>query len=363
MDEPTAETTSRRVPDESATDHAELPRVPKKELTSDEICQLARAALDAIHPAASAEEITGENFEEIIEDAILAGSAELPHELSQQLGTVDPTLYEASSHELLAQLATIEDSHERANLQIQLIYQIIAITAQLQNGGDKGFTPAVAREVSGLDCSLSAWILKQKLQQLAVPDMPFKFGYCVGHAVGVIGLADGRTVYVDAQNGFVQELHLAQVIDSEQPQTGYPIYEITASERHVGHLPDGTDITRARLDGSDYVPKYLGIQEDGLLHTLGNMHMLVNPTSSTFHTEAGARFRQGIGMPEDGGAQWEAHHAMFNQFVDKIAGGPTIYDTRFAALERENHETWQEEQRRAEEQRAIDRIKESLLVN
>lgn len=376
----------------------------KKELTPEETRQLAGVAIEAISGQKLEGEITAANLEEKIENSILDGVRGLPESLAEKLNTVDASLLNGKATELLTQISQEQNPQRLAELQTELIYQYIGVISRVQNGGDKGFVPSVAKEVGGLDCSLSAWALKEKLQSAGVSNISFEFGFPPGHAVGVIKVADGRRLYVDAQNGFVEEVDLEQVNDPDNPDTAYPIFEVKASKRIAGHLPNEGEVTRARQEGSDYVPQYLGVRKDGLLHTLGNMHMLANPGSPTFYTEAAKRFREGVGMPEPepvlyeagkktlerwqaAGAvdadwdkyvaeemgeklpqaveynqQWSKYWEKFNRLVDKVAGGKTIYDTKFGELEEKHHADYSETQRKAADQRKIDEIKKDLGI-
>jgi hypothetical protein len=367
--------------------------VERKELTHEEEVRLAVIAIESIGGQKSEEEINFENLEAKIEESILEGVQGLPEALGEKLKTVDSAALNERAMELLSQLSQEQNPQKLAKLQTELIYQYIGIISRVQNGGDKGFIPSVAKEVEGMDCSFSAWALKEKLQSAGVQNMQFEFGYLPGHSVGVIKVADSRRLYVDAQNGFVQEIELEQVTDPNNPDTAYPIFEVKTSKRIAGHLPNEGEVTRTCSEGSDYVPKYLGVREDGLLHSLGNMHMLANPGSPTFYTESARRFREGIGMPEPEPAlyeagkktverwqaagvidadwdkyfreemgeklpqaveyhqQWSKYWEKFNQLVDKIARGKTIHDTKFGELEEQHHAKYQEAQRKVADQR------------
>jgi len=397
---PMAENTEQQKP------RTEIPEAlpEKKELTPEEARQLAGVAIEAVSGKKLEGELTTENIEEKIENSILDGVRGLPESLAEKLNTVDASVLNGKAAELLSQISQEQNPQRLAELQTELIYQYIGVISRVQNGGDKGFVPSVAKEVDGLDCSLSAWALKEKLQSAGITNMSFEFGYPPGHAVGVIKVADGRRLYVDAQNGFVEEVELGQVTDPNNPDTAYPIFEVRASKRIAGHLPNEGEVTRARQEGSDYVPQYLGVRKDGLLHTLGNMHMLANPGSPTFYTESAKRFREGIGMPEPepvlyeagkrtlerwqaAGAvdadwdkyvtegmgeklpqaveynqQWSKYWEKFNRLVDKIAGGKTIYDTKFGELEEKHHTDYSEVQRKVADQRKIDEIKKDLGI-
>ena len=321
-------------------------------------------------------EVSFEVMRDEMEKTLLEQIHGLPESLALLHGIETDSFLE-KANTLIEQISQEEDPKLISDLQIQLIYQYIAIIGQVQNGGDKGFIPPVAKEVEGLDCSLSAWSLKEKLESGDVGEMDFKFGYPPGHAVAIITIADGRTLYVDAQNGFVEEVELEEeqvsAEDSTETTYAYPIYRVVSSRRLTGYMPDGKPTTRTRTaGGSDYVPMYLGVSEDGLMHTLGNMHMLANPLSPTFFTETAKRFRKEIGMPEMEGSlyvacarqiidgdmlsgsdlndakvyqsKWEQYYAKFKELVEEIRSGKTIEETKFAELEEEHHKKWLEAQ-------------------
>lgn len=388
------------------TDAQENAAPEKQDLTSEEVRQLAGLAIDAIGGKISAEKITPENFKEKIENAILDGVQGLPELLAEKLKKVDIESFNARAEELLSKIAETEDTKNLAELQIELIYQYIGIISRVQNGGDKGFTPALAKEFQGLDCSLSTWALKEKLQNSKVPHISFEFGYPPEHAVALITLADGRRIYTDAQDGFVEEPNLEQeqVSDPQNTDTAYPIFEITSSKRILGHLPDGGEVTHTRPEGGEFHHKYFGARKDGLLHTLGNMHMLLNPGSITFYSESARRFRAGLGMPEmepslyqswkavverwqAAGAkdsqwddylkkgmddqlsqayeyekEWPKYWEKFDRLVEKIAGGKTIYETEFFEKDKEYQRGFQSAESAARDQKEIDEVKRDLGI-
>lgn len=334
----------------------------KKELKPKEIIKCANAAIESIG-GKEQKELNEENWKEAVEKSILNGVHELPELLADKLKTVDGPLFNAKAEEILSQISQEQDFAKIAQLQIELIYQYIGIISRVQNGGDKGFTPLVAREVNGLDCSLSAWALKEKLQASGVENISFEFGYLPGHAVGVVTLADKSKMYVDAQNGIVEKVDLEEVSE-EDTKTAYPIFKITTRERMVGHLPSEEATTRTNKTGSDYTPGWIGIQEDGILHTLGNMHMFINPSSGIFNTEAAEKFREGLNInvpvSELSGEQWTSYWEKFDKLVEKLKGGKTIYDTKWGKLEEQRHEDYRNAQRKAIDEEEIGKIKKSL---
>ena len=332
--------------------------VEKKELTPQEEIKLARVAIDAIGGEEEGE-LSQENWKKAVEKSILDGVHELPEWLAnrQEPKTVNTELLNAEASRIIYEISQEKNLDKIAELQIELIYQYIGIISRVQNGGQEGFTPALAKEVKGLDCSLSTWALKEKLQNSGIK-MPFKFGGPNGHVNCVITLADGRDVLVDAQNGYVEAVELKEVDKT------HSVFEIESSKRIAGHLPNEEEVTRTRKDGSDYVPKYLSISEDGIPMTLGNMHMFVAPESPTFHAEIAKKFRRdmGINVPESelSGKKWEGYYQKFDQFVNEaVSNGKTIYGTPFEELQAKHHQEYQEAKDEAENQEKINSIKEN----
>ncbi len=258
-----------------------------------------------------------------IEATILEEVRGLPEELAQRQGIGEVSAFLARAQELTQKLESEEDLQRRSELQVELVYQYIAAISQVQRTGDKAFTPALARELGEMECSLSAWSLKEKVLSSGVSDISFDFSYSPGHAAALLTVADGKKLYVDAQNGFVARVELNQVTDEQNPDTAYPIFEITASEILPGHLPDGREVTLTRPNGSSHMPQYLGISKDGTLHTVGNMHMLINQESPVLNTQVAKQFRATLGERP---SEW----ATFEKMVEKIADGKVIEETRFA---------------------------------
>lgn len=282
------------------------------ELSRQEIASFTNTSIETIGGDAQSE-ITPENFRTALEQSILEKVKSLPERLAAKVDAIDLDDYRARVEATLEQIRKETDNERLAELQVELISHFISLISKVQNGGDKGFIPSVAEEVEGLDCSLGAWALKQKLSEANSANLKFEFGYPPNHAVGIITDATGRRLYVDAQNALISEVQLQEVHDDSVPNTAYPIYEIISSNMIFSDVPQG---------GSDYVPKYLGIREDGTLHTLGNYHMLVNKESPTYNTETAKKFRESLhNSPEE----WRR----FQQFVDMTAEGKVIQETKF----------------------------------
>jgi hypothetical protein len=244
----------------------------------------------------SEEQIADISLENLKEE-MFRGVHGLPERLAGILGTVDPGPYLKRADELREALAHEDRPEEEAKLQQQLIFQYMSIISRVQNGGDRAITPALAEETKGLDCSLSGWCLQEKLRD--VPNLECKIGNPVGHVVNIITLANGQTLYADAQNGFMSSIEWKEVKDPACPDTASPIYEVDESKtrRIACELPDGSTTLMVRPDGCDYTPKHFDVSEDGLRPTIGNFHMLLSPTSPIFGTEAAERFRAKLGIP------------------------------------------------------------------
>jgi len=361
-------------------------------LTDEEIDYFSRSADKAISGQCEVAGINAKNDREVLEGTMLASVHGLPEKLAHTLGTVDPAPFLERAEALRGQIGRETEPKKIAELQTDIIYQYIAIISKVQNGGGEGFTPALAREVNGMDCSLSAWSLKEKLQ--GIPHLQFKFGYPPGHAIGVVTLADGRKLYVDAQNGFAREVSFLKPIGTKETGAAYEIVEVQQGEKVLGELPNGEKVSITRADGCEYVPNYMGMSESGVLLTTGNMFMFAFPTSQAYFSNTGRTFRKNIGIPEMPTALYEkasfalqkwkkegADPAKFEQmgkeslgddyqkvvdydasckekfqkfeaYVDQhIAGGKTLYHEDFKhlmdAFER-HHATWQDRQKQRE---------------
>lgn len=303
----------------------------QRELSPEEFSTYSNIAIETISGDKNAEKILEDEtaLKETIERTILAGVNNLPEKIAENIKTVDPTPFNEQADNIVSALKIETDPSKRAELQKELIFQFITIISRVQNGGDKGIIPSVAREVNGLDCSLSTWSLKEKLASSGVQDITFEFGYPNDHAVGIITVADGKRLYVDAQNGYVAEITLQEVVDEQNMDTAYPIFEITSHQLLTGTIGNEGKTQLTREDGCDYIPKFLGIQESGTLHTIGNFHMLINRESPLYATEAGASFRKAL---DNDPKKWKR----FELFAEKIAGGKVIQETKFKQLSEEH---------------------------
>lgn len=275
------------------------------------------AAFEAIGVSIESPETDREAFIEQFDQSMLEAVKGIPDELAERLGTIDAGKVNARVAEFQSQLEGETDPRVRAELQIQLIDQIVTLISSVQGSGEKAFTPSLARELGEMDCTLSAWSLKEKLSAAKQDDVTFEFGYPADHAVGIVTIADGRRLYVDAQNGYIAQIELETVEDPDQPKTAYPISKISRSTRLT---------PPRRPNGSEYLPSYLGVRRDGALHTLGNMHMLVNRESPVFETEVADRFRASLEQKVE---RWNT----FEDFVNEIAGGAVIQETVFGRRE------------------------------
>ncbi|MBM3230987.1 hypothetical protein FJZ28_01525 [Candidatus Peregrinibacteria bacterium] len=349
--------------------------------------------------------LTGANYQKRLEAQMLQDLHGLPEQLAARLGTVNPEPFNRRAAELREEIGKAKSPEDVAALQVQLIYQYIAIISRVQNGGDSGFLPSLAREVEGIDCSLSAWCLQEKLQ--GVPQLTFQSGYARGHAIAILTLANGKIVYVDAQNGFVTQVDLQEEKDTAHPKTAYPIYKISNPQRLSGHLEGEGEVMIAREDGCDYLPPYVGVHPSNILHSVGNMHMLWRLTPeavgdpafwNVYRTKAAAEFRQNMRLPpldtavyaaiDEAFATWKresGYHKDYVPFVLKALeekaglsegaarqilqghfeecdrlmgkfeawkengeGGVTLADTRFDGLSEAHHQQWRDEQEAAQ---------------
>jgi hypothetical protein len=311
----------------------EKPAAP--ELSESEIVQFSKNVIEAITgKSTSAEGLSKRNFEEKIEQAIMEGVKGVPEALAERHGVGTGAL-NRRAEELLGEMGSETDPSKLSGLQTELIYQYITLISRVQNQADRAFTPALAKETEGMDCSLSAWSLKQKLEAAQVPKLKFEFAYPSDHAAGLITDALGRRLYVDAQNGFIAEVQTREVQDPKNPDTAYPIHEVISSKIIKGHIPGEGEVAVTRPGGEGYVPKYMGIRQGGALHTVGNLHMLGEPPSGepnspVYDTDVGRRFREGF-------RDYPADLKRFELLSGEIAGGKVIQETGFEVLSKQHH--------------------------
>jgi hypothetical protein len=275
------------------------------------------SALNTLGVSVDEKELESADIHVVFEQAMFAGLHGLPEELAERLGTVDIQTLKARAETLITEMANEENATEKSQKQIELIYQYIILISQVQGSASKGITPALAREVGEMECSLGSWSLKEKLHSAGINDYEFEFGYPSDHAVGIITVADGRKLYVDAQNGYIAEIELDETEHAEKGNTAYPIFEITDAKSLSHQLPDGSECVVARQNGRAQVPRYLGIRKDGTLHTVGNMHMMTNPESPIYSTQTAQSFRKKVPNAEKG---------PFSKFASGIEGGLVIQE-------------------------------------
>lgn len=99
-------------------------------------------------------------------------------------------------------------SDSSADEQLQFLRLLTANIHAVQNRVMGGITPNLSRELNGMDCSMSTWVMQHETKKAG---LQFAWGSQVGHAVGIITLKDGKTYYADGQGGFVEEIEYSEV--------------------------------------------------------------------------------------------------------------------------------------------------------
>jgi len=390
---------------------------PKGEILSQEdTLHFAQITSEALGEKQKSGTFDKQDYQSQLEAIMLQQVHNLPELLAKRLGTSNPEPFNRRAKELHTQIqeatSRSADANDVAYLQVELIFQHLALISRVQNGGDSGFLPSVAKEVDGIDCSLSAWCLQEKLQ--GVPMLTFKSGYARGHAIAILTLANSKKVYVDAQNGFVTEIAMEEAKDEGQPKTAYPIYKITPTARLSGHLEGEGEITMAREDGCDYLPPYVGVHASNLLHSVGNMHMLwrASPEAigdpafwNVYRTKTAEAFRKNMSLPafdatlygkiDTAFKRWKKESGYHDEFVKYVLreldietamtepdailmlqthlqsceeamkkfeawkeigeGGATLCDTKFEELSQTHHQRWKDEQKIAQIRSSLSR--------
>ena len=120
-----------------------------------EICKTEsmpqRAAFEAIGVSIESPETDREAFIEQFDRWMLEAVKGLPDELAERLDTVDVKEINDKLAQLRSQLESEIDPTTRAELQIQLIDQIVTLISNVQGSGAKAFTPSLARELGEMD--------------------------------------------------------------------------------------------------------------------------------------------------------------------------------------------------------------------
>lgn len=181
--------------------------------------------------------------------------------------------------ELLAQqqgkeLPVLPDIQSEASPEEQLTF-VRALTERIhavQNGNNACITPRLSRELNGMDCSMSTWVMQY---ELAKTDIHFEWGLPVGHAVGIVTLRNGDRYYADGQGGFVE-----RVVVEELP------------------LPDGGKVLEIgnwreiQERRPSFFPRYVFVMPNGdVQSTIGNMDSMLYKQHLGSITEAQRRVR------------------------------------------------------------------------
>ncbi|MDO8622099.1 MAG: hypothetical protein Q7R80_02615 [bacterium] len=130
-----------------------------------------------------------------------------------------------------------------AEAQLDFVRALTTRIHVAQNGNNACFTPRLSRELNGMDCSMSTWVMQHELRKVGIE---VTWGSPVGHAIGIVTLRNGEQYYADGQGGFVER--------------------ISAEARP---LPDGgsvLDITNWRdIQGRrpSFFPRYVFVTPDG----------------------------------------------------------------------------------------------------
>lgn len=202
-----------------------------------------------------------------------------PEQLTTTLrGMVDGEL---DGHlELLAQrqgkeLPPLPELRDGASPEEQLAF-VRVLTERIyavQNENNACFTPRLSRDLNGMDCSMSTWVMQY---ELAKTDIQFEWGSPVGHAIGIVTLRNGERYYADGQGGFVEHI---DTVERALPSGGLVIEIANWQEiqeqrpsffpRYVFVMPNGdVESTIANVDSMLY-KQHLGSITDAQRQELG----------------------------------------------------------------------------------------------
>lgn len=192
---------------------------------------------DAVLPESGAEFIA--RLEQTIDSSLEGHLDVLAKQQSKELLPLPSLAPEAGADEQLAVLTALT----------QRIHAV-------QNGENAGITPRISKDLNGMDCSMSTWIMKHELEKT---NIKFAWGMPVGHAVGIIQLADNKLYYADGQNGFVEEIDT----DIRQLPQGGHVVEIKNYQEIEGRRPP-------------FFPRYVFVfKNGGVASTINNLDSML----------------------------------------------------------------------------------------
>jgi len=276
------------------------------------------------------------DFKKTFEQKMLKWVKNLPEEISENLWVDGVDKINECASEIVMKIKEESNLEKIADLQIQLIFQYIALTSRVQNWWMHWVLPWICREINWLDCSISTWCLKEKLEASGIDNIDFSFWCPSWHVVWVIKLADERQLYVDAQNWFINEVELNQVYDEDHLDTAYPIYEIVNSKLLSGNIPTIWSTSMARKEGSNYLPQYLWIDKSWVSLTIWNFHMMAlepDEDMKTYSTNIASKFRHKL---HNDITQWKK----FEEFVSQETWWKVIQETKFEQLSYDHHSNY-----------------------
>ena len=162
------------------------------------------------------------------------------------------------------QLETLDsvDQDSSPDDQLKFIRVLTANIHKVQNNQHGAITPRISRDLNGLDCSMSTWVMQHEIKKVG---LNFRWGAPIGHAVGILNLSSADIYYADGQNGFVEKIEVTEnsigngaivltinnykEIQERQPRF-FPKYVLTGPNVDVGS-------TMTNIDSMIY-KQYLG---------------------------------------------------------------------------------------------------------
>lgn len=140
--------------------------------------------------------------------------------------------------------------------QLDFLRQLTARINAVWNENNAGITPRLSRELNGMDCSMSTWVMRH---ELAKTGLKFEWGAPTGHSIGMVTLSNGETYYADGQGGFVEQVE----VESR------PI----AGDVKVLEIKNWQEIQSRH---QTFFPRYVFSSPDmGIVLTLGNLNSML----------------------------------------------------------------------------------------
>lgn len=256
-------------------------------VNEDEQVFLASRALEkTIGVGVPLELVYSSDLKDLVGNMLIKAVEELPELIGEKLG-LDFHVFGEKATNIIDSLRLEDEIGIRSDKQVELIFTYLAMITRVQGKTDDAFTPELAKERAEINSTLGCWSLKQKLESSGVEDVSFDFGYTPNQEVGVVRIANGKTLYVDTRTGFVAEITLQEKKKEESDASVASLYDVLSLSPILN--PD-----ESPKPGIEKVPTQMRIEHNGTLQWLGKLALLSDTESSMYTSDTATQFRDAI---------------------------------------------------------------------